>query len=249
MSAEVTPEAAEGFYRAALIGLCVLERRAETRRRLGSEANARWEGFAGHLLASDRIDILCRDAAVSWGPAFSAAQAFEFFGLAGDEPFGPDWPGVARGVADRLWDEVEGAGEGELDELISRVCRALGIQANEPPKCPPLTPATRIVASGPGAIEVLARAFGRDERLSWSDQVLVVASSPAERQLAGLVAVALGARGPTRLLSPEAAHAAGMKPAHAAHRAGLSSVDLAAIAEEADASCRDFAQATADSAR
>jgi hypothetical protein len=246
MPVAVTAEAAERFYRAALVGLGVLERGAETRRRLGPEADARWKGFAGHLLASDRIDILCRDAAVSWGAAFSAAQAFQLFGLAADEPFGPDWPGVSRVVAERLWEEAEGAGQGELDALLPRLRSALGLGSDAAPKSPELAPATRVAVSGGAAIEALALAFARDERLSWSDQVLVVASSPAERQLAGLAAVLLDARGPTRLLAPEAARATGESPAEAARAAGISTIDQVFISEDADAGCRDFARAAAD---
>jgi hypothetical protein len=34
---------------------------------------------------------LLRDAAGTWGAAFSLSECFGFFGLADDEPFEPDW--------------------------------------------------------------------------------------------------------------------------------------------------------------
>lgn len=133
----------EAFYSAALIGLRALDARERTPRRFGPDADTNWKAFQGALGSGDRIDLLLRDAAVTWGAAFSPAEAFGFFGLAEDEPFGPDWEGLADERAERLLAE-----SGSASSLIE-AARALGVQPS-PVQVPPLTPATRIaVAGGP----------------------------------------------------------------------------------------------------
>lgn len=63
----LTSVAVERFYRAALIGLRFLDSAQARPTRFGRDADAHWGDFQGHLQLSDRIDILCRDAAVKWG--------------------------------------------------------------------------------------------------------------------------------------------------------------------------------------
>src|SRR5688572_27980862 len=89
-----TSELVESFYRAALLGLRFLDDLQSSRTRFGAGADARWRSFAGHLHSDDRIDLLCRDVAISWGSVFAAAQVFGFDGLAPDEAFGGEWEGV-----------------------------------------------------------------------------------------------------------------------------------------------------------
>jgi hypothetical protein len=91
------------------LGLHALDARERTARRFGADADARWTQFAGALGAGDRIDILLRDAAGTWGAAFSPSECFGFFGLADDEPFGPDWGGIDDGAAKKLLADPSGS--------------------------------------------------------------------------------------------------------------------------------------------
>jgi hypothetical protein len=201
-----TPQDRAAFYGAAVLGLRALDARETTARRFGRDAEARWTQFAGALGVGDRIDILLRDAAGTWGTAFSPSECFGFFGLADDEPFGPDWGGIDEASAKRLLAEptvvdtssASGArGPGPLD----RVASGLGVKAGSVP-VPSVTPSTRLVVAGGTAIVSVARVFAANEALSWTDQVVVVAEKAAWRQLAGLAAVLLGARGRTALVRP-----------------------------------------------
>lgn len=222
----------EAFYGAALVGLRALDSREPTSRRFGSDADARWEQFTGAkgaLGAADRIDLLLRDAAVTWGAAFSPAEAFGLFGLADDEPFGPDWAPLPDERARRLLAESEGPPE------LAQAARALGIQPLPVP-LPPLVPATRLIAAGGSAVLALAARFAAAPELSWSDQVVVVASSGAHRQLAALAAVALNARGRTVLLRPAEQVATTLQAA------GFAQVDAAVVSSDAEADAARFAQ-------
>jgi hypothetical protein len=100
---ELAPiEAREAFYAAALVGLRALDARERTPRRFGPDADARWGQFRGALTDSDRLDLLLRDAAVTWGPAFSPVETFGYFGLTRDEALGPDWRSLPGDRAARL---------------------------------------------------------------------------------------------------------------------------------------------------
>lgn len=193
MSLSVPAAQVEAFYRAALIGLHVLDERSGKGQRFGSEADARWTNFRGHLGMSARLDILVRDAAMQWGAAFSPATVFRLPGLATDEPFGPDWAGLADHMAEKVWNDVDDSWP--LDACAG----ALGIVPTHP-DVPVLAPSTRLVLAGGGAILSVATSFAERSDLSWTNQVLVVADEPAERQLAGLVAPLLSAGDPTVLV-------------------------------------------------
>jgi hypothetical protein len=101
-SREASANVRRRFYAAALLGLRALDERESTPRRFGPDAEARWTQFSGSLGPGDRIDILLRDAAGTWGAAFAPAECFGLFGLADDEPFGPDWEGLDDASAKRL---------------------------------------------------------------------------------------------------------------------------------------------------
>jgi len=198
------------FYRAALSGLRFLDASGQARR-FGADADARWASFAGHLGVRDRIDLSLRDAAVSWGAAFSPARVFSLLGLAPDEAFGPAWTGISEDVARKLWETTAhhvGVGAPQVDaDLTTRLAEVVEALHLSPlasaPDLGALTPSTRLLVIGASAIVAVALAFARDDRLSFSDQVWVLADTPAERQLAGLSAVVIGARGPTQLLISE----------------------------------------------
>lgn len=217
----------DAFYAAALVGLRALDTHDGTRRRLGTDADRRWAEFQGALGPEDRIDLLLRDAAVTWGPAFSPAQSFGLFGLAEDEPFGPDWQPLTSHKARSLLTTEEGRD-------LTAAARALGIR-DTPVTVPSLAPATRLVVAGGSAILAVALEFARRDDLSWSDQVAVVADRPAHRQLAGLAAVMVGAARRTSLVRPDPNAAAEL------HRLGFAHPDAAVVSADATPEARDVA--------
>lgn len=183
------------FYRAGVLGLRALDARERTPRRLGRDADLRWERFSGGLDAADRVDLLLRDAAVVWKVAFSPAETFGLPGLATDEPFGPDWQSLPAQEAKRLLAEP-------TDPVDLRaVAAALGISPVAS-LIPPLTDRSRVLVIGGAAVLAMAEHAQAHPTLSWSDQVAVVAQAPGARQLAGLAAVLLGATSATRILWP-----------------------------------------------
>ena len=196
MGTTITLAQRDSFYRAAFLGLRALDELESTARRFGTDADARWEGFRGHLGATERLDLLIRDAAVRWGSGFSPATVFGLPGLASDEPFGPDWASLPEHDAHRLWSDLN------RPAGIDAVAEALGMTASHV-DLPTISASTRLVVAGGAAIRAVAIRFQGSAELSWSDQVLVVAKKPAFRQLAGLMAPLLGAREPTRLVRPE----------------------------------------------
>ncbi len=195
MSSAVSSAQRNGFYRAALLGLRALDEAERSGRRFGADADARWNGFRGHLGTAERLDLVIRDAAVKWASAFSPALVFKLPGLASDEPFGPDWSALPEHEAARLWTDHS------CPPGIGAVTGALGIEA-PPIDLPAVLPSTRLLVAGGAAIAGVARHFQQHSALSWSDQVLVVAEQPRLRHLAGLMAPLLYAAGPTRLVLP-----------------------------------------------
>ena len=209
------------FLAAALHGLALLEARERTGRRFGAEADATWEGLRGHLKTGHRIHLLLRDAAVSSGAAFSAAEVFRLPGLANDEPFGGEWPELSNTEAEALWREVLEArpaddgpeGRRETFAKVTALLSADAAQASaesaqvgaatgQAAGLAELGPATRILVAGAGALRGLIERFLEDSELDWNGQVLVVAEGPEARHLGGLASVLLGSRGAARLVTP-----------------------------------------------
>ncbi len=227
----VSPEKRETFYTAAVAGLRALDARERTPRRFGADADTRWANFRGSLTDGDRIDFLLRDASVTWGAAFSPAEAFGLFGLAPDEPFGPDWQPLSKSVARR---HLDGSGDCDINELEN----TFGVN----PKgvdVPSLSASTRLVVAGGGALVAVAKAFASKPELVWSDQVLAVATSPAHRQLAGLLAIFVGSPARTRLVVPSEDVRATLKSA------GFAQLDVAVTSADAEAGCAEFARKAA----
>jgi hypothetical protein len=77
--------AIESYYRAAALGLRLLEAREARGRRFGEAAAATWRALGGELEGRDRLDLLLRDAAVSNPLAFSARGVFDLAGAPGWE--------------------------------------------------------------------------------------------------------------------------------------------------------------------
>src|SRR6266545_4997538 len=90
-------------YEAALRVLAFVEQRRPTGRRFGPDADARWAAFRGAMTASERIDLLLRDADAEWPTAFGGRTLHEIPGLADDESFGPSWPSLDPVDAEEIW--------------------------------------------------------------------------------------------------------------------------------------------------
>jgi hypothetical protein len=224
------PQARSAFYAAAVLGLRALDARESTPRRFGTDAEARWEQFAGSLGAGDRIDILLRDAAGTWGAAFSPSECFGLFGLADDEPFGPDWGGIEDLAANRL------LAKGGASNTLEQIAVELGLKVADVP-VPAITSSTKLILAGGDAMVSVAKVFAESPALSWTDQVAVVAARPALRQLAALAAVCLGARGRTVLVRPS-------EDAESALRAtGFSHLDAAVVSDDAEPEAGALARA------
>lgn len=229
MTSPLTPQERSAFYGAAMLGLRALDARETTARRFGTDAEARWTQLAGALGAGDRVDILLRDAAGTWGAAFSPSECFGFFGLADDEPFGPDWGGIDDHAAKRL------LAEPEAPATLEHMAYGLGVKAASVPVLP-VTPSTKLVVAGGTAIVSVAKVFAENKALSWTDQVAVVATKAAWRQVAGLAAVFLGARGRTALVRPNEEADSALRAAGFAH------LDAAVVSPDAEPEAAEFAR-------
>jgi hypothetical protein len=219
------------FYAAAVAGLRVLDSR-ERSRRFGPDADTRWASFKGALNGSDRLDFLLHDAAVTWGVAFSPAETFRLFGLAPDEPFGPDWQPVSAATARRYLDaDMNVSDPAELGRLMNVESSVIQL--------PTITAATRLAVAGGAALVAVAQVFVTRQELSWSDQVLAVATQPVHRQLAGLLAVFTGAAARTRLSLPGNDVRATLK------EAAFAQIDVAVVSPDAEPACADFARRAA----
>jgi hypothetical protein len=232
VSNELSSKDREVFYAAAIAGLRVLDGRERVPRRFGKDADARWASFKGALDDADRIDLLLRDAAGTWGAAFSPAEVFDLFGLAPDEPFGPDWQSLSAGAAKRHL-----AAAAEVTTPL-RLGKHLYIDERDV-KVPSLTASTRLAVAGGAALVAVAQAFAGQQGLSWSDQVLAVATNPVHRQLAGLLALFTGAASRTRLIRPGDDVRALVKGA------GFAQLDVAVVSSDAEQDCADFARRAA----
>ena len=176
------------FYQAAVCGLYAIESGQE--RRFGANADANWKAFKGELQEGDRINLMLRDVAAIYPAAFSPRVVFAISGLADDEPFGPDWPGITEA------DAVGLRGKGAPSDINAVLVSTAALWNLKPIKLPEnslsaIGPATRLVASGAGALLSLAGRFSSDKTLDLVEQIIWVTDSPAERQLFGLAAALL----------------------------------------------------------
>jgi hypothetical protein len=193
------------FYRAAALGLRALDGRG-VRRRFGEDADARWRQFRGELRDADRFDLLLRDAATVAPLAFAPREVFGFAGLSAEDPFGPAWEGPPQGLAGELLRADERVPEDVVEALDAAVARWEARVATVPEGAVPrVSPGSRVVCGGVGAIRALAAVFAAQrERLDLAEQVVLVADRPVERQLFGLAGVFLGATGALRSVTPGA---------------------------------------------
>lgn len=195
--------AIRAFYAASLIGLRLLDARLPSPRRFGPDADARWNNFAGHLTARDRLDILLRDADAEHPGAFSARLTFDLEAVIEDDPFGPTWPGLDRDTAAALFRTAAAAPPPEdIAAALQDAAAAWGL-APARIDVGPLDDSTHVLLTGAGALLSLALTFAGRTELSFGGQVTLIATHPAERHLAALAAAALASRCP-RILSPTA---------------------------------------------
>ena len=198
--------AVRAYYVSTLGGLRFVEARRPTGRRFGNEADARWTGFRGGLTTADRLDLLVRDADAEWPGAFSPRTVFAESTVAEDNAFSPSWPGLHPVEAAELWHNTLLRPEPRnLDLLLDAWAHAWELRLS-PFALGPLTGFERLVFAGPSAIAAVLRVFlGRND-LAWTEQVTLVATPPAHRQLAALTTAVLNATKPTRVLTHPQAH-------------------------------------------
>jgi hypothetical protein len=203
-----TPDvsAIEAFYRAAFEGLRFLEQREGRGRRFGEAAHAAWRSLGGEFEASDRIELLLRDAAAQHPLAFGARGVFEMTWLAEDEPFGSEWPPVRAALAETLLRESKGTGETDVAKLVAVAARHWAFP--RPTVTPALTdqvaritPASHFLMAGVSAMLAVITAAATRRDLDLGEQALVLTNGPADRQLWGLALLASSTRSRPRVVS------------------------------------------------
>lgn len=197
MSTPISSAERATYYLAVLRLLRFAEQRSPTKRRFGVDADALWKDFAGGLKASDRIDILLRDADTEWPGAFGARAAFGLRAVAEDDAFGADWASLPPMDGERVWkDAFKGKVAASVDDAIDQLCDAWEIT---PAKfaLPKLTATSRGMVGGASAIAAAIRTFADNPNLSWPNQLVIVADRPGERQLAAVATMLLNLTHPT----------------------------------------------------
>ncbi|MCP4660403.1 MAG: hypothetical protein GY856_33800 [bacterium] len=193
------PETRLSFYTSALLCLRFIEARKVTGRRFGPDADALWGAFCGHLTTADRIDVLLRDADAEWPGTFGARTAFALRATAEDEPFGAEWPSLDPIDAETLWRTLPEMSPPASGRELFAACAAAWGETLTPFDAGPIDANVKLVVAGPSAIAAAALACAGEETLSWSQQVVCIATPPAHRQLAALAAAIINALEPTRL--------------------------------------------------
>ena len=187
------------YYAASLACLRFAEARHPTNRRFGADADAVWESFRGHLTTADRIDLLVRDADAQWRGALAARTAFALPAVAEDEPFGAGWPGLDPVDAEELWRRVLRSPPSSDASVWSAIASEWKL-APSSVDVGAIDASAKVVVTGPSAVIALAVAFSKQRDLSWSEQVICIATPPAHRHIASLAAVFLNTTEPGRLV-------------------------------------------------
>ncbi len=194
-------EGTERYVEGALRLLQYVESRRPTGRRFDADADARWSSFRGDLETVDRIELMIRDADAEWPASFAARLVYALPGVAEDEPFGSQWRGLEPAAAEELWRRLRGdAGPATPAAALAAIAAAWG-QPLAPHEVGPVGPNDRLVLAGASAIAAAIEAFAAGAALDWSAQVVVVASAPAERQLAPAATALLNAQRPARIVT------------------------------------------------
>lgn len=188
------------YYRSALALLKHVEARQPTNRRFGAEADALWSQFKGELTTADRLDTLLRDADAQWPGAFGGRTVFDLNGVSEDEPFGAKWEGLDGVLAQQLWLSSVDSAVSTARAALVEVSESWDLTLHEV-HVGTIGAADRIIVVGPSAIVALILAFVGAEELDWSQQVVVVATPPAHRQLGAAAGGILGLTHGLRLAS------------------------------------------------
>lgn len=198
------------YYEAALTALRYVEHRAPTRRRFGADADLLWASFHGHLSDVDRLELLVRDADAQWPGSLGARRVFGLGG-AEDDAFGDAWTPIDPVRGAELWRDALGTPAPEtLGAALSRIAATWGLSI-APFAHDALSPSSRRVVAGPSAVAALARSFEGRAELDWADQVVIVASEPAHRQLAAFCGAALNSTKQVTLLAAGEASAGSLR--------------------------------------
>jgi hypothetical protein len=196
------------YYTAALSALRFVEARQPTGRRFGADADARWSSLRGELTTADRLDLLIRDADAQWPEAFGARTVFAKRAVAEDEPFGADWQPLDPVDAEALWRAALGEAVAQSPRAaLEGVARAWGMSLHEY-DAGTIGATDRLIVVGPSAIASTIEAFVGRSDLDWAEQVTVLATPPAHRQLGALAGALLRSTKPTRVWNEQTTSAA-----------------------------------------
>lgn len=189
------------YLEGALRLLQYVETRTPTGRRFGPDADARWSSFRGDLETVDRIELMIRDADAEWPSGFGARMVYALRGVAEDEPFGSQWHALDPVAAEDLWRRVKAQpAPTTIGSALQAIAAAWDLKL-ENTKVDRLAPTDHIVIVGASAIAAMIDAFANGSGLDWSEQVVVIASAPAARQLAAAGTPLLKAKRPTQLFT------------------------------------------------
>ncbi len=187
------------YLEGALRLLQYVEARRPTGRRFGPDAEARWSGFRGDLETADRIELMIRDADSEWPGGFGARSVYALQGVAEDEPFGSQWSGVDPVAAEELWRRVKAEpAPATPAATLQAIASGWGLALTRH-KVEAVAPTDHLVVVGASAIAAAMEAFAAGSALDWAEQVVVVATAPAARQLAAAGTAILNATRPTRI--------------------------------------------------
>lgn len=188
------------YFRTALSGLRFLEAREPTGRRFGEDADVLWRSYATRQISElDRLELLIRDADRQWRGAFGPRFVFDLPVGSDDEAFGPSWLRAAPVPVRDLWrDAFTRPAPRALEDVLADWSAAWDRPLTSTP-CE-LSANERVTFIGASAIASAIRALAGRTDLAWHRNVEVVASEPAERQLALLAAPLLAAEGATVLV-------------------------------------------------
>jgi hypothetical protein len=204
MTPGLTREQTTSYYHGAFACLQYVDARRPTRRRFGPDADARWKAFKGHLSASERIDLLLRDANAEWPGAFGAREVFARDGIAEDEAFGADWQSLDAVEGEALWRGLSGRpGADAPRDALAAVGRAWSLNLGEL-KLPAIDAAEQLVVTGPSAVASLAHAFLGRSDLNWAAQVTCIATLPSHRHVALAASAVVDSHRPARVLTAAA---------------------------------------------
>jgi len=207
MRSNLDPTHRAAYYEAALRALRFVEQRAPTTRRFGPDADARWAALKGHLATIDRLDLLIRDADAQWPAAFGARNVFALRAVAEDDAFGSAWEPLDTESSEKLWRTVLAEPVTTTLRDTFAACASAWSLSLRPFDVGAIAPADKLLVSGPSAIVETAIAFAARTDLAFADQVTIVASSPAFRQIAALSGALLYATRAPAILPAPAEHA------------------------------------------